>query len=426
MRYIHSAMLSSLLGMLVFMAVLNPERTWAQIPMETLQCIPDNYQYVSVIHVQKLVQSDLYNRSQNGLSLIGGMGDDLAYFAKITGVDIARDISYLLAGKSSRYQTVLIAYGNFDKQAIERYLKKTFHTSEYRQGKIKILPTKVTNNFVEEGITFLSDSQIAVGFPMLLEELAETQKGKFPNILSDPLMSSLITNIAPDEMFWFTGRSAVVLEIAPVPTPMRLFSNTVQSIAGAFILTDSVKGNILIKYRSANDAAGLFDFYKKLASAGQLQENPDVGLKVLSGGFTARQDDDRTTLSLNYTAAMLAKIWYWSNHPIPEIFSREKGEEPAIISDKDNNVTLPVVLFDPKPQYTDKARMARAQGIIVLDVVIRKDGTPSVIKVKRGLGYGLDESAVNTIINRWRFIPATKDGKPVSMLLSVEVNFRLF
>ncbi len=62
----------------------------------------------------------------------------------------------------------------------------------------------------------------------------------------------------------------------------------------------------------------------------------------------------------------------------------------------------------------------------MLEVVVRKDGSADSFKVVRGLGYGLDESAISTIANKWRFRPGTDKGTPVDVRILIEVTFRLF
>jgi TonB family protein len=79
----------------------------------------------------------------------------------------------------------------------------------------------------------------------------------------------------------------------------------------------------------------------------------------------------------------------------------------------------------PEPGYTDEARQARIQGTVVLDVIIRADGTGKVNKVVSGLGYGLDEKAVEAF-EKWKFVPGAKDGKPVDVQSEVVVNFHLY
>lgn len=98
------------------------------------------------------------------------------------------------------------------------------------------------------------------------------------------------------------------------------------------------------------------------------------------------------------------------------------GRGPYVVG---NGVTPPTVLLQPLPSYTEAARNARVSGSVVIQCVIRKDGTVDSFKVIRGLGYGLEESAINTIATRWRFNPGTKDGVPVDVLANIAVEFRL-
>jgi protein TonB len=86
----------------------------------------------------------------------------------------------------------------------------------------------------------------------------------------------------------------------------------------------------------------------------------------------------------------------------------------------------PEILMQPLPLYTEEARKARAEGIVVIQAIIRKDGTVDSFRVLRGLGYGLDESAINTIATKWRFKPGTYNGAPVDVQANIEVSFRLY
>jgi TonB family protein len=88
--------------------------------------------------------------------------------------------------------------------------------------------------------------------------------------------------------------------------------------------------------------------------------------------------------------------------------------------------TLPVLLEDPKPPYSEEARKARAEGILILSVVIRTDGRVGGIRIVKGLGYGLDESAIRTVAERWRFRPAMSGGRAVEFPATIEVTFRLY
>jgi TonB family protein len=91
-----------------------------------------------------------------------------------------------------------------------------------------------------------------------------------------------------------------------------------------------------------------------------------------------------------------------------------------------NGIQAPVALAQPMPPYTDAARAAHIEGIIQIQAVIRKDGTVDVLKVLKGLGYGLDESAIHTLKTKWRFKPGTRNGEPVDVTVTIEVRFRMF
>ncbi|MGH9474861.1 MAG: energy transducer TonB [Terriglobales bacterium] len=86
----------------------------------------------------------------------------------------------------------------------------------------------------------------------------------------------------------------------------------------------------------------------------------------------------------------------------------------------------PVVLYKPNPEYTDAARKARFQGTCVVEIVIDKDGHVSNPKVLQALGLGLDQKAIEAVL-RWRFQPARdRNGRPIAVVATVDINFRLF
>lgn len=79
----------------------------------------------------------------------------------------------------------------------------------------------------------------------------------------------------------------------------------------------------------------------------------------------------------------------------------------------------------PEPTYTEKARQKQHTGTVILRVVFASNGQIANIRVVQGLRYGLTERAI-AAASRITFIPATKDGKPVSMWMQLEYNFYLF
>jgi len=87
-------------------------------------------------------------------------------------------------------------------------------------------------------------------------------------------------------------------------------------------------------------------------------------------------------------------------------------------------VTSPVPVYKIEPEYSEEARKAKYQGTVVLSVIIDSTGKPTNLKVLRPLGLGLDEKAIEAV-QKWRFRPGTKEGKPVAVYATIEVNFRL-
>jgi TonB family protein len=88
-------------------------------------------------------------------------------------------------------------------------------------------------------------------------------------------------------------------------------------------------------------------------------------------------------------------------------------------------VTVPEVIFNPEPSFSDEARKAKAQGMVLLLVVVGKDGRTHDIRVGQSLGMGLDEKAIEAV-NRWRFRPGTLNGQPVATQIAVQVDFHLY
>jgi TonB family protein len=88
-------------------------------------------------------------------------------------------------------------------------------------------------------------------------------------------------------------------------------------------------------------------------------------------------------------------------------------------------VSAPRPIYDPDPEYSDQARKAKFQGSVVLVAVIGPDGRPRDLRVTRSLGMGLDQKALDAVWT-WRFTPAMKDNRPVSVQVSIEVVFHLY
>jgi protein TonB len=87
-------------------------------------------------------------------------------------------------------------------------------------------------------------------------------------------------------------------------------------------------------------------------------------------------------------------------------------------------VSSPSLLYKVEPEYSEEARKAKFQGTVLLYVEVDEQGRPRNIRVIRPLGLGLDQKAIEAV-EKWKFSPGKKDGKPVAVQAQIEVNFRL-
>lgn len=96
---------------------------------------------------------------------------------------------------------------------------------------------------------------------------------------------------------------------------------------------------------------------------------------------------------------------------------------PSIPLRAGRGAPIPIKIVDVQPTYPPLARKLRIQGDVVLDATIAEDGRVVDICIVRSVP-SLDRAAADAV-RRWRFVPATIDGRAVPVLLTVTVNFVL-
>jgi len=89
------------------------------------------------------------------------------------------------------------------------------------------------------------------------------------------------------------------------------------------------------------------------------------------------------------------------------------------------NVTSPIVTTQPAPEYSDEAREKKFNGVVLVGLIVDKDGMPQEVHIVRGVGMGLDENSVATV-RQYRFKPATENGNPVAVRMMVEISYNIF
>ena len=109
----------------------------------------------------------------------------------------------------------------------------------------------------------------------------------------------------------------------------------------------------------------------------------------------------------------------------PDLEARQREVQKSISEmQKSQSDRKAKVIYKVEPQYTEEARAKKIEGSVLLGLTIDHDGLPQDIHIKRSLESSLDQAAIEAV-RKWRFLPAIKDGQPVSMWITIEVNFTL-
>ena len=89
-----------------------------------------------------------------------------------------------------------------------------------------------------------------------------------------------------------------------------------------------------------------------------------------------------------------------------------------------SGISPPQLQREVKPVYTDEGRRRAIEGDVVMEIVVRRDGSVGDVRLMRTLGAGLDQRAI-AAVKQWRFSPARRQGTPVDILVEVAVGFAL-
>jgi TonB family protein len=88
-------------------------------------------------------------------------------------------------------------------------------------------------------------------------------------------------------------------------------------------------------------------------------------------------------------------------------------------------VEPPIPIRTVRPDYTREAILNKLEGDVVVEVVVRRDGTVDQLRILKSLDPGLDQKAIEAA-REWRFLPGKLKGQPVDVLVDIVVAFRLY
>ncbi len=97
------------------------------------------------------------------------------------------------------------------------------------------------------------------------------------------------------------------------------------------------------------------------------------------------------------------------------------GDSPVRVG---GDVHAPTTISRVDPEYTELARKARIEGIVIIEAIIDRNGNVTDARVLKPLPLGLDTAAIEAV-KKWKFHPGTLNGQPVPVIYNLTVNFRL-
>jgi TonB family protein len=103
----------------------------------------------------------------------------------------------------------------------------------------------------------------------------------------------------------------------------------------------------------------------------------------------------------------------------------EQAELPPGLSRIGIGVSAPVPLNHVVAHYSEEAKEKRVEGVCIISLIVDVNGKPQNPRVVQTLGSGLDQKALEAV-NKYKFKPAMKGNTPVPVMITVEVNFRLY
>jgi len=169
--------------------------------------------------------------------------------------------------------------------------------------------------------------------------------------------------------------------------------------------------------RAVNIAqAGGFDLPSGVGVGNGISGADGVRGVVASAGFGSGVAGTGARVS---TSTVVREAGFGDNEVVAPANSQGHSVQPAVAK-----VTPAEILSKPVPSYTDDARTKRIEGEVLLEVVFEASGRLRVLRVVRGLGHGLDESAVHAA-EQIRFKPALRDGQPSDSTAIVHIIFQL-
>jgi hypothetical protein len=297
--------------LLLFAGISIP--TDASTPPSALNSIPSDCPSVFGINVRQLATSTFFTGLKQDSLPTGSLPAELAKLREKTGIDPFRDISYLLVAATSVEKTkphaVVIVSGTFDRDRIVGYIRSQMGSIEmdYGGASLFMIP-EMSKDGIKAGISFLGAQELAVGDMDLLKAVLDTRSGAKQSILANPDMTSVLSSIQYDNMFWFAANPSEVLKNTPINTPLGPTQNSIRNSYGSFNIGDTINGKITAIAADLDSATKIANVFKGLIALGQLSGNKNPDLKLMLDRITVTQNEKQISLAFDIPGDLIKKF----------------------------------------------------------------------------------------------------------------------
>ena len=127
---------------------------------------------------------------------------------------------------------------------------------------------------------------------------------------------------------------------------------------------------------------------------------------------------------LIHSAALLAALAIPLSTTVLLAQDTSQNSSEVVYGQFDPGITRAKATYQPNPEYSDRAARKKIQGDVRLSIIVTAEGTVRDPQITHSLDKDLDKNAVECV-KKWKFEPATKDGKPVATHVAVEVSFHV-
>jgi TonB family protein len=186
-------------------------------------------------------------------------------------------------------------------------------------------------------------------------------------------------------------------------------------------LSEALMWEAIAEHKLKNEADAGKAFEASLRAADPQALQTSVVMEIYSQFLTSQGRAEEAKAMLDQSAVVRKAAA--ANDMVSQKMDQEYATGTGLFT-VGGGTSAPVLLHKVEPEYSADARAAGYSGVVALRVVVGTDGTVHDVRIVRPLGLGLDQKAIEAV-QKWTFKPAMRDGKPVNVYATIEVNFRL-